>query len=353
MIPDLSFSQCHEPAYRLISTSVLTILLTILGAALSILPVAAAMADSQAVRVHVSILPQKYLVDRIGGERVTTDVLVLPGKSPATYSPSPDQIRRLSDSAVYFRIGVPFENGFIDKLDSVAPSVLLVDTRKGIRLRQMADPHDHGAHDHDPHASGDEGTSRKDFGHAGHDQDPADAPEPDSITEHDDDHDHTGMDPHTWMDPMLVKQQVITITDALIRIDPDAKDLFRTNCQTLLNDLDRLDQRLRNLLADVQGERFFVFHPSFGYFADAYGLKQVAVEVMGRAPRGRELTALIREARADNIRVIFVQPQFNRSAAEKIAAAIGGSVVSIDPLAYDYLENMERLGETVATALKK
>jgi len=95
----------------------------------------------------------------------------------------------------------------------------------------------------------------------------------------------------------------------------------------------------------------FVFHPAFGYFADAYGLQQIPVETMGRSPKGKELSAIIKLAKQENARVIFVQPQFDRQAARKIADAINGAVVSINPLAYDYLNNMEQMANTIADAL--
>jgi len=94
-----------------------------------------------------------------------------------------------------------------------------------------------------------------------------------------------------------------------------------------------------------------VFHPAFGYFADAYGLQQIPVETMGRSPKGKELSAIIKLAKQENARIIFVQPQFDRQAAQKIADAVNGAVVSINPLAYDYLDNMEQMANTIADAL--
>ena len=76
------------------------------------------------VQVFVSILPQKYFVERIAGDLAEVSVLVTPGKSPATYSPTPDQVRKLAESRVYFRIGVSFENGFMHKIASIARAIV-------------------------------------------------------------------------------------------------------------------------------------------------------------------------------------------------------------------------------------
>ena len=276
-------------------------------------------ADSP-INVQVSILPQKYFVERIGKEHVHVDVLVKPGKSPATYSPSPEQMKKLASSHLYFRIGVPFENGIVQKLEAIA-GLRVIDTRQGIVLRQMEK---HGDDEHD--------------------------------TDHDDgqaNHHHAGRDPHIWMSPGTIKIQARTIFNTLSQIDPGARDDYKNNYECFVRDLDDLDNRLKMILKDLKGGNLFVFHPAFGYFTDAYGLKQVAIETMGKAPKGKALSEIIKLAKEEKTRVIFVQPQFDRNAAQKIASAINGAVVSIDPLAYDYLVNMENIAQAVAGALKK
>lgn len=270
------------------------------------------------IKVHVSILPQKYFVERIGRDHVKIDVLVKPGKNPATYSPSPDQIKKLMSSDVYFRIGVPFENGILHKIQSISKA-RIVDTRKGIVLRKMGNhPHDKKSSTHDTKGY----------------------------------HDSVGRDPHIWMSPLMVKAQANTIFQTLSNIDPDNKDKYKKNYDVFAKDLNKLDNRLKTTLKDLNGETLFVFHPSFGYFTDAYGLKQVAIETMGKAPKGKSLSTIIKQAKKQKARVIFVQPQFDRNAAQKIASAIHGAVVPIDPLAYDYLANMENIAQTIMRALE-
>ncbi|MCK5096966.1 MAG: zinc ABC transporter substrate-binding protein [Desulfobacteraceae bacterium] len=264
------------------------------------------------LNVHVSILPQKYFVERIGRDLVSVNVLVKPGKSPATYSPSPDQIKKLTSSDVYFRIGVPFENSILHKIKSIA-KIMIVDTRKDIVLRMM------------------EG-----YNHDGRDQNK-----------------RIGNDPHIWMNPLMVKTQAHTIFKTLSNMDPDNKDGYKKNYKQFVKDLDGLDNRLKTALKNLKGENLFVFHPSFGYFTDAYGLKQVAIESMGKAPKVKALSNIIKLAKKQKTRMIFAQPQFDRNAAEKIASAIKGVVVLIDPLAYDYLGNMEKIAQSITRVLKK
>ncbi len=305
------------------------------------------------LQVFVSIVPQKYFVEQITGDLAEVDVLVTPGKSPATYYPAPAQIKKLATADLYFRIGVPFENGFMHKITSIAPDIRVVDTRKGIMLRQMeAHIHDHDhqeAHGHDHHKAN--GQDR--HGEEGHTHG--------ADTDHDhdgnagEDHGHgdtaAGRDPHIWMSPVLVKQQAATITEALGELAPDHAARFQENFEVFAQKLDQLHTRLKTLLAPLAGQNLFVFHPAFGYLADAYGLHQIPVETMGRAPKGKELSAFIKLAGQEKVRVIFVQPQFDQEAARKIARAVNGAVVSINPLAYDYLDNMKHIADTIADAL--
>lgn len=271
-----------------------------------------ARADTQKkIPVFVSILPQAFFVDKIGGDRVVVDVLVQPGQSPHTYAPTPRQMGRLAEARVYFRIGVAFENGLIPKLQSTMPELLIVDTRQGITLEKMT------AHE------------EEEAGHS-HEEE---------------------LDTHIWLDPLLVKQQAAIIKDALVQLDPDGRSLYEKNLTAFCTELDALHARLSTALAPLRGKSFFVFHPAFGYFAKTYGLKQIAVETGGNAPSARHLAALIESAREKGVRVLFVQPQFSQKSAETVARAIDGVVVALDPLAKDYFTNMTGIAEALEMAL--
>lgn len=273
---------------------------------------ATARADTQKkIPVFVSILPQAFFVDKIGGDRVVVDVLVQPGQSPHTYAPTPRQMGRLAEARVYFRIGVAFENGLIPKLQSTMPELLIVDTRQGITLEKMT------AHE------------EEEAGHS-HEEE---------------------LDTHIWLDPLLVKKQAAIIKDALVQLDPDGRSLYEKNLAAFCTELDALHARLSTALAPLRGKSFFVFHPAFGYFAKTYGLKQIAVETGGNAPSARHLAALIESAREKGVRVLFVQPQFSQKSAETVARAIDGVVVALDPLAKDYFTNMTGIAEALEMAL--
>jgi len=262
------------------------------------------------LRVFVSIEPQAFFVEKIGGDRVEVEVLVKAGQSPATFAPTPGQVVRLGAADAFFRVGAPFEDVLLAKLAGTARRLRVVDTRRGIKLR----PLDEGAEDEEGHA-------------------------------------HGPLDPHIWMSPRLVKIQAATICEELCRLDPADAEWFRKNLAAFSAELDALDARIAKALAPLRGQEVLVFHPAYGYFADAYGLKQVAVEARGKAPGARRLVEIINWARSRGIKVVFVQPQFSQRSARAVAEAIGGIVVTLDPLARDYLANMEALARKVQEAL--
>ena len=287
-----------------------------LAVLLWMLPTVGIAAEADRITVFTSILPQEYFVERVGGDRVQVQALVTPGRSPATYEPTPRQMAALSEAKVFFRIGVPFENGLVPKIEGIAKGLQIVDTREGITLREMTAHHHHG----DEHLEGcDDG----------------------------------GADPHIWLSPRLVKVQARTIADALIDVDPAGTATYETNLAVFLDELDTLDAHLVEALAPVTGKTFMVFHPAWGYFADTYGLEQTPIEIEGKDPSGQQLARVIEMAKDEGVLVIFVQPQFSTGSAERVAEAIDGAVVPIDPLARDYVANLERVAKAVHKALQK
>ncbi|MBN1888111.1 MAG: zinc ABC transporter substrate-binding protein [Thermoflexales bacterium] len=262
-----------------------------------------AAAPSDKLQVTVSVAPQQYFVERIGGEHVEVNVMVPTGRDPHSYEPKPDQLRALSASVAYFSIGVTFEKAWLDKIVSVNPRMALVDTTRGIERMPGAHQHEEGG---------------------GLDADEE-------------------LDEHIWTSPELVKIQAQTIAAALVKLDPEHGQVYGANLKTFQADIDVLEADIRDALEGVQTRKFMVFHPAWGYFARDFGLEQISVEVGGQEPSAQELANLIREAKAEGIQVIFAQPEFSAQAAETIAAEIGGKVLLISPLAPDWLDNMRRV----------
>ncbi|MFH0959776.1 MAG: zinc ABC transporter substrate-binding protein [Pseudomonadota bacterium] len=279
----------------------------------------AAEKPNDKIKVFVSIDPVAYFVKRVAGPLADVSVLVGPGQEPHTFEPTPKLITKLADAQVLFKIGFPFEEALIKKAGSTFKDLKVVDLQQGIKMRPIAGAHK--GHGHERHG----------HGHS---------------------HDADGLDPHTWLNPLIAKIQAATIATTLIQIDPANMATYEENLKKFEADLDNINTELINSLAPVRGKNFFVFHPAFGYFADAYGLKQVPVEVEGKEPTARQLARLIEDAKAQRVKVIFAEPQFPQKAARTLAESIGGAVVLIDDLSPDYLNNLMEIAKTVGSALR-
>ena len=263
--------------------------------------------------VFVSIAPQKYFVQQICKELANVQVMVPPGASPATYEPKPRQMAAISKTRVYFSIGVPFENTWLKKIAAINPDMAVVPTDRGIKKLPMV---------------------------AHHRQEDENQPE------------HGSLDPHIWLSPPLVMIQARTILEALQEYDSAHRFVYDNNYRAFISQLSNLDAELRNAFSGRSGQQVMVFHPSWGYFAQAYGLKQVSIEVEGKEPKPAQLRELIEHARENGIKFVFVQPQFSARSAKLIAGEIGGQVVFADPLAEDWDGNLRSVARKFESALR-
>jgi zinc transport system substrate-binding protein len=274
------------------------------------------------VKAFVSIAPQQYFVQKIGGNLVDVSVLVPPGADPHTYEPKPRQMAELAKAAVYFAVGIDFEKAWMKKIAATNPGMRIVHTDTGIEKAALAEHH------HEPA------------------REPQDAHSRDQTHPH-----HPGApDPHIWLSPPLVKVQAGHIRDGLIAVDPTNQTRYEENHTAFLREIETLDSELKTLFAGSLGARFMVFHPSWGYFAKAYGLEQVPIEIEGKDPKPAQLIELIHHGREHGIKVIFVQPQFSAKTAEMVAREIGGQVVAADPLAANWAQNLREVGRKFKAA---
>lgn len=279
------------------------------------------------LQVSVSVLPLQTIVESIGGKHVTVSSLVRPGFDPHHYEPTPRQLDRLSRSKLFVRCGLPFENAWMPRIRSANPAMQVIDARNGIELQAVEHDHGHATH---------HGESGTDHGHHGQTEPAA----------------RNALDPHVWTSPPLVRQMASTIRDHLQATDPAHAADYAANHDVFVQRLDELHHDITRLLEPLTQRAFMVFHPAWGYFARTYGLTQVAVEQEGKEPGARTMGSLIEQARQTNIRVIFVQPQFDQRLAAQIAREINGRVVAIDPLAADYFTNMRHVADMLREALQ-
>ena len=277
--------------------------------------------------ISVSILPQKYFLEKIVKDKFDINVMVKAGASPHTYEPKTSQMKSLSNSKIYFYTGIEFEKAWLDKFKKSAPNTLFVDSSAGIERIAMQEHSHEEEQAHDKHKH-------------------------DKKHDHEDEHEHEGLDPHVWLDPVLAKVQAKNIYDSVVSIDESNKDFYTKNYEEFIKELDLLDMQIKEILAPYSQKAFMVFHPSWGYFASRYNLEQIPIEMQGKEPKPNELIELVKDAKEHNIKIIFVSPQFSQKSAKTIASSIGGNVVAIDSLGENWANSLIDTATQIANSYK-
>lgn len=263
--------------------------------------------------ISVSILPYKYFVERIVGDKYIVNVMVPPGSSPENYEITPQNVEMLANSTVYYKVGLlEFEKTLLDKALSVNKQVKVIDLSKNTNIIGSTDEH--------KHESG---------------------------------HSHVGgYDPHVWESPTEVKKIILSITQSISAIDTINKGFYYDNYSSFVKDIEKIDSLIIQKTALLSSKKFIIYHPALAYFARDYGLEQHCIEVDGKSPSPKDIKSIIDLAKAEKIRIIFVQSQFDTHNSELIAREANAEVVQIDPLAYNWLKHLQILAETLTKVVK-
>jgi len=258
--------------------------------------------------LFVSILPLKYFTDKIVGDIYKVEVTVPPGAGPETYSPTPKQMMLLGEASAYFSIGyLGFEQTWLENFKSTNPNLQIFVTSKRIDLIKDGEPHEGHTH-------------------------------------------LQGVDPHIWSSPKAARLIAQNIFDGMIQIDPTNSDTYRKNLNNLLAEIGRVDSTVTQLLSKATAKKFIIFHPALGYLARDYGLEQLSIEFEGKVPSPRHLQTVIETAKSENIKFVLIQKEFDKENAEIIAKETGTKIVQIDPLDYNWPEQMIRIAEKLSTS---
>ena len=298
------------PLPRLLSPALLLLLGAVLTAGAAPRPL-----------VFVTIPPQRWLVRRLAGEAVEVELLVAPGHNPHTFEPAGRQFARLARARGWMTVGLPFERTLLAKARATRPGLAEYPVHAGVP-RLGAPPHPSRGHGHDVSAAGAEACCEAE-----------------------------GADPHLWLAPRNMAVMATNTCHALQDIMPQEQPRLDAALAELTGALARLERELAATLAPVAGQTFWVYHPSWAYFAAAFGLRQQAVEQEGREPSGRQMARLIESARAARARVLFADPQFDPGPVRTLARQLGARVVTLDPLAEAWPENMRHVAAALRDAL--
>lgn len=288
------------------------------------------------IRVSAGLPPVGWIANRIGGGRITVTALLPEGRTPHDYSPSPRDLRDASKGEFFFSTGMPFER----RVAAAMPSVKTVDVSDGIkRIPFCGCGHDHHQHD------------AQEQHHQEEAKEPGHHHEAEGSHHHDDDED--ALDPHIWLSIPNVLQIAANIERTLEEAHPEHAATFRAGLVSLTVEMKALEKEISSELAPWRDREFYVYHPAFGYFAAMTGLRQEAIELGGREAGAKRLEAIAEAAKKDNVKVIFVQPQFNPANARALADAIGGEVKPLDPLAADLPANFKAITEALKAGFSR
>jgi zinc transport system substrate-binding protein len=255
-------------------------------------------------RITVTIEPQRYFAEQLADSLFQINAMVPPGSSPESYDPTPLQMTQLAASKAYFCIGhIGFENAWLDRLKQNNPNLLFFDNSKGIRF---------------------------------------------SLHDEVENHSHNAIDPHTWTSPKEAQIIVQNMYEALVEIDPANRVFYQRNLEKLLAGIDEVDQTVESYLSHSSQKAFIIYHPALTYFARDYGLTQYAIETDGKEPSPEQLKKLMDTAKTENIKTVFIQQEFDRKNAEIIARETGCRLVVINPLSYQWKEEIIRIAKTLS-----
>ncbi len=271
--------------------------------------------------VAVSLQPYSSVVHEIGGEQVDVVTMLPPGADPHTYEPKPASLKEFAKATVYFSDGSGMDAAWLPRFKGVNKDINVISLSKGIAWMEEDEHHHHGGQEHDVH---------------------------DAAAEHDDDE----LDPHLWTSPVQMVLIAKNVLEALVQLDAANAELYRARAKNLMDRLTKLNEELVKVVSTMpaNGRTFIVFHPAYGYFARDYGMKQLTVEVNGKEPKPLDIMNLVKTGKANNVHIVFVQPQFSKRAAATIAKELNAKIVVTDPLAYDYEGNIRKLLETIRSA---
>lgn len=257
--------------------------------------------------ISVSIAPFKYFTEAIAGDDFKVNIMVPVGSDPHIYEPSMAQMQALTNSVAYVSNGyLDFELAWLYRFYQVNPSMKIISFANNQELL-YANAWEHGDHWH-----------------------------------------YEGVDPHFWISPKSAYRIAADLKDMIIALNPAGSEKYEENYRKLVAKISDLDREVSELLLPWKGRSFMIYHPALGYFARDYHLEQVAVEHEGKEPSPADIRRLIDTAREMNIKVIFVQQEFDLKNASVISSEAGARVVTVDPLSEDWASTVMEIAMALA-----
>ena len=144
----------------------------------------------------------------------------------------------------------------------------------------------------------------------------------------------TGTDPHVWLDPPLAEKMVDNITQGYAQADPDNKEYYQANANTLKSKLADLDMEYKQWLSNCQEKNIITSHAAFGYISMTYGLKQVSIAGLSpdAEPSPQQLADIAKFAKDNNVKYIFFESLVSPKLSQTIATEVGAQTLVLNPI---------------------
>jgi zinc transport system substrate-binding protein len=243
--------------------------------------------DDEGRTVVAAFYPLAWAAEEIAADGVEVVNLTPPGAEPHDVELTARDVERVRDADLVLYLG----GGFMPALeDAIAGRPSAVDLLQGQRLRVGSDEHGHG----------------EEPGHEG-------------------DEEELALDPHVWLDPNRLAAMAGKIAEELG--EPDA-------ATALVGRLEQLDAEFREGLASCERREIVTSHTAFGYLADAYGLRQIALTGISpeAEPSPRALEELVHEVEEEGATTVFFETLVSPRLAETVAREAGVRTARLDPL---------------------
>jgi zinc transport system substrate-binding protein len=278
--------------------------------------------DDGKLKIITTFYPMYEFTKNIVGDRADVELLIPSTIEPHDWEPTPKDISNIQNADLFVYNSDEMETWVADIEASINnDKVSIVEASKGIELIEAAEEEDHD-HDHDEEA-------------------------------HEHEHSHEA-DPHVWLSPVLAQQEVQTITDAIVKADPENKEYYKTESSEYIEELKALDEKYRTELAKKTSNEFITQHTAFSYLAKEYGLVQVPISGISPSeePSAAKLAELKSYAQDHKIKVIYFEELTSSKVADTLAKELGADTEVLNALE-GLSDDQQNAGENYITVMEE
>lgn len=259
--------------------------------------------DVEKIKVYTSIYPMYDFTKQIGRDRIDLELMVPPGAEPHDWEPTAKLMAEMEKADVFVYNGVQMEMWADKVIGSLSnKELIVVESSEGVDLLKFEE------NDHD-----EEETEHNEQEHG---------------------HRHADYDPHVWLDPVRAVKQAENIKNALIKADEENRDFYEANFNEFKEKLSELDNKFKEELSGRELDEIVVAHAAFGYLADRYDFKQIAISGLTpqEEPSAAKLAQITKVVNEHGIEYIFYESLANPKLSEVLAKETGTKTAVLNPI---------------------